>query len=382
MRELHSVVARHREALGAYWARCDVAGLGHVTLPQWNEGLRSVCNLQIDWTAFCGELGVPQTHGNVHWIAFLGRYQERLDDTLAAQLIEVKKRIRERLSVKSGYFGMLSEAVKNHPDGLIPLSEVTQYLHRLGLDIPAEAIRICCADIISDSKLNMLEHWRTVTPAYSGPPIPPDVRELFETLDAEFAADPKNVLALFRELDVAGTGRIGLEGVERMVVRFSQRRPEYAKYNDRALAQRVMWVVDPDRSGHTDLMEVLKVHFAPRGPAAPAGSGSTGASPGTTGAADQVIWRVLRSIAAHHIQLNVIFQALDVRGDGLLPMEQFRAGLRALALVDGDVTDAELDLVAAAMDHDGDGLISRKGFLAAFEEGFLAEEGDCTRHVR
>eukprot|EP00667_Euglena_gracilis_P002106 EG_transcript_2107 len=354
--QLQEMITKRHSDLQWFFKGCLTDNQGCISLDDWRSGLSAVLQLNIDWAAHEQDLlkGSGHPAGRVDWRQFLSHYKVKVAERYKGWQDEMKADIHKRLAVAdlsvSDYFRIFDE----NGDGNIDVWELQRGLSAgLGLELSrtqAEEMMVAMAG--PGGKLDVLGFLESLQMEYKGKTQPEDVQEVIKAIEKTLAANSKNMLDVFKRLDRNGDGRLSLAEIQQFLSWLSRAYPEYAKFSDPSLPERVMRAFDDDNSGTVSLLEFLD-NFKP-------------SSKGYDTHVEALIQDVARALFDHKSSLKALFYRIDTNGDGHLSPSEFRDGLRTLATLDCKLSSEELDLVARHVDTDSDGQISWQEFLCAF----------------
>jgi len=365
LRHLCDGIRRRHTELGRAWQACEEVAPGRISMDDWQKGLQTQLGLKIDLSTYEADL-LPPGEETVDWRAFLASHEVQVGgDTWASKLCED---IQNRF-VANG----------------LPLTAVFQIFCRCGAGtIPMDVLR---EELSAGLDLQLTEE---------------QVRGIASTLGAT-AAKPLTVGTLLEALDMhyTGTGHMACADLQ---VAFGALERTLAK-DGAALCELLQGILDGEGGGAVSvvdmrrvlqlvgdsdgqpivqegLAEVMMTQF---GAESSRGTFELATLLGKFRAeadrflaysqAEALAQATARALGAQAGSLRLLFAQLDADGDGYLAADELSEGLLALVRTLGlPLTPAQVGLLTRHVDMEGDGRISRRAFLRAFEISIDEEE--------
>ena len=372
---LKDLIAKHSSALetafeargqGCWLTPVTIAGVLRLTIPvngiDWGEHM----------SVLLDQLQHPAT-GLAHWQQFLDTFRVKVVGDGGSWAHGLKISIHNKLLAKDRKVVDYIQMFDKDGDGDVSVEELQTCLAELDLQFPTAHLHAFVKNYLVDGRVNVIKFLEGLSMKYRGPPLPPDVFEMVDTVSRFFAQAQQPVeqgkkssanLYHFKMMDKNKDGMLQYEEFAEFIAWFTSRNQDCAHLNSPLLIRKVFACLDVSGEGTISYMEFLTFFKT---------------TDTVSAALEHIIRVVVKALFKHRGTLKYVFYKLDLDGNGMLSREEFREGLRILERLSlSELSDTDLHMVADYIDTDGDGKISVNEFLSAFHVSGQFQEGALT----
>jgi protein phosphatase len=372
-----------------YFTHNDKEGRGTVSRKELSEGLATVLRMpDLPWTTLSYDLVDPEEDGSINYARFLERYRIAVREEDSSWQESIIQRVCRRLfsvcsSVEDAY-----KLFDVNSDGRIEYSEFVSAMERLDLGLTRSQVYelMRSIDTDKDSHIDFAEfasRFKVVFTKFAeGAEAAASMRgETSSTAESFMSADDWTRATLMTVGDQLFAGGRNAAQVFAAIDKDHDKALSLAEFSsaleelklDPPLSKEdvthLMSAIDGNNSGKINYVEFLNAFkVVDKAAISPSSSGAPSES-----SFESEMWqrRIIEKVVAvlyeYRIELKAAFEKFDLDQSGMVNLEEFRLGLKALTgAVGAPLSDMQANELMRALDKNGDGQLSYQEFLDGF----------------
>jgi len=370
--KLEVKICQYKDELWWYWKRIDENGTGMIPAAKWREGMTNTLKLEIPWFSLQNELARPNQNGEVDYRDFLNRIRnkaimtglKKVDNSWEKQILVT---LYESILMADLTLKQTLAEFDPDGDGVVSPWEFKQALEKAKVDIPDGQLTALMRLIEKDGgKLDVgtfLDRFQLVYSRAADEGLENTnvgngerARDLLTRVGRHLLQNrEKNRMSIFEEADIDGDGFVQEGEFYKMIDKLNLV-PPISMEEKREMYR----YVDVNGDGHLNYLEFCAA-FKVVG------------MDNEDEAISAIVETIVSALQKNMQSLEFAFRFFDRKELGHIPVDDFKAGIRALNASikamgkSGPLTEDQIDVLVKYVDTDGDGKVDYQEFLSAFK---------------
>jgi protein phosphatase len=339
---------------------------GLIKKHQWHQAMNDIIGPEgIPWYVLQPYILNLEPDGLVDYRAFLARYQIPLSASLVESWQDlIIKEMCEKVYEKNKELLNIFKEIDANGDGMIDQQEFALAMKKcdIGLDTEQFIELYNCIDTNKDHFISYEEFMARFKPVYTQLQQVDAAAErwfldaLRDIGEIIFKRKSHDLDQVFKEFDKDGNGKLTY-GEFSVALRKLGMPDSYRKKQRYKLAE---WI-DHNKNGFIEYQEFIEAFKV------------TDSSSASTLWRERMVERMSRALFKNRASLRRTFLFFDRDNSGKIDLEEFKIGIKALQLLEPEMTDLQMANLHSALDTNSDGFIDYEEFMRAFEVKDLAQ---------